>query len=81
MQLVPKARALADGRRRVVGGKGQGRGVRSDGAMAMGCGLQGRSAWGGEGAQGEGRGIGCERLGTKALRGLARDHRPCEGSV
>ena len=64
-----KARALAGGRRRVVGGEGRGRGVGGDGAMAMGCWLRGRSAWEEDGVQGEGRGVECGRLGAKALRG------------
>ena len=35
LQLVPKARALAGGRRRVVAGEGRGRGVGGD--AAFGC--------------------------------------------
>ena len=45
LQLVPKARALAGGRRRVVAGEGRGRGIGGDDAMARGCGLRGRSTW------------------------------------
>ena len=54
----------------MIGGEGRGRGVGGDGAMARGCGLRGRSAWEVEGVQGEGRRVGCGRLGTKALRGI-----------
>ena len=53
----------------VVGGEGRGRVVGGDGAMARGCGLRAESAWGGEGVEGEGRGVVCGRVGAKDLRG------------
>ena len=60
----------------MVGGEGRARGGGGEGAMVRSSGQRGGSVWEGEGVQGEGRGIGCEMLCAKVLRGIrgnARD--------
>jgi hypothetical protein len=62
-----------------VGGKGQGRGVRSDGAMAMGCGLQGGLPGEARGPKAKGEGSGARGsvrrlcVGLRGIIGHARD--------